>query len=89
MRKGELTREQAIELAGIEIVNKLDYENCDYTNRVQTDGDTDVEFSASIRFIDQEGTQRTLTAYYYQNQGTLDETDFDNLDWEINGYAID
>ena len=89
MRKGNLSREQAIEMAGLELVKKVESTNCDFTNRIQTDGDTAVEFSASINFIDQDGCHRTLTAYYYQDPADLDAVDdLGSLDWEINGYEI-
>jgi len=89
MRHGKLSREQAIELAGIEAVEKVENENCDFTNRLQTDGDDSVEFAASVKFTDAEGVKRTLTAYYYQDQEAVDATeDLSNLNWEIEGYEI-
>jgi hypothetical protein len=61
--------------------------NCDFSNRVQTDGDTAVEFEACVYFTDNEGNKRSLTAYYYQEQEDLDEfEELDALDWEIEGY---
>ena len=89
MRKGNLTREQAIEMVGLELVEKVESMNCDFTNRIQTDGDTAVEFSAGINFIDKDGYRRTLTAYYYQDPRDLDATDdLGSLDWEVSGYEI-
>jgi hypothetical protein len=89
MRKGDLTRDQAINICGIDAVDKLDKLNCDFTNRVQTDGDNAVEFSASIECIDSDGDDCTLIAYYYQDQGKIDGTDdLGSLDWQINGYEI-
>lgn len=91
MRKGNLSREQVIKLVGKSLVNKLDNENCDYTNRVQTDGDEAVEFSASVTFTPLDGIQRTLIAYYYQDPEDLDEIedgDLGVLNWEIEGYEI-
>lgn len=90
MRKGNLTRQQAIEAAGLELVLKLEGMDCDFTNRVQTDGDDDVEFAASITFADNEGNSRSLTAYYYQTPEALATVDNDMgvLDWEIEGYEI-
>jgi flagellar hook protein FlgE len=89
MRKGNLTREQAIEAAGLEAVEKVESMNCDFSNRVQTDGDTAVEFESCVYFIDNEGNKRSLTAYYYQEQEDLDEVeDMGSLDWEINGYEL-
>lgn len=86
MKKGDLTRNQAINICGIDAVNRLDSINCDFTNRAQTDGDNAVEFSASINCTDNNGT---LIAYYYQDQDDIDNTDdLGSLDWEINGYEV-
>ena len=90
MRKRNLNQEQVIKIVGEELVNKLDGLNCDFTNRLQTDNDDSVEFSASVKFTDEEGTERVLTAYYYQKQEELDKyEDLDGLNWEIEGYEID
>ena len=90
MRKGNLTREQAIGIAGIDAVEALDRENCDYTNRVQTDGDTSVEFSASVDYHDRAyDCGAVLTAYYYQEQEDLDGVeDLSLLNWIIEGYEV-
>ena len=89
MRKGNLNREQGIEAAGIKLINKLERENCEFTNRVQTDGDSAVEFSSSVKFIDNEGDERILLAYYYQEQEDLNKVEeLDQLEWEIQGYEI-
>ena len=89
MRKGNLTREQAINICGTDAVESVENENCDYTNRVQTDGDSSVEFSAIINCVDSNGTSCKLIAYYYQNQSDIDNTDdLGVLDWEVNGYEI-
>jgi hypothetical protein len=90
MRKGNLTREEVIELVGLALVEKLEAEECDFTNRLQTDGDEAVEFAASVNFTDSDGMPRALTAYYYQDQDDIDEAgdDLGGLNWEINGYEI-
>jgi len=89
MRKGILTREEAIRVAGSDVVSRLDSENCDFSNRVQTDGDTAVEFSASVEFVDEDGTECCLIAYYYQEQDDLDGVeDLSLLDWDIEGYEV-
>jgi hypothetical protein len=92
MRKGTMTREQAIALVGESEVDRLERENCEPTSRCQTDGDEAVEFSASIITKDTKGEDFTLVAYYYQDQESLDGPDgegvedLSNLDWEINGF---
>lgn len=42
--KGEMNREQAVAMVGEVAVDKVERENCDFTNRVQCDGDTCTEF---------------------------------------------
>ena len=37
--KGEMNREQAVAMVGEVAVDKVERENCDFTNRVQCDGD--------------------------------------------------
>jgi hypothetical protein len=94
MRKGNLTREQAIEIAGLETVLKVESLNCEPTSRLQTDGDESTEWSASVRFdTDEDAYTKTLVAYYYttpEQNKILEEYDGDGsyIDWEINGYEI-
>jgi pyruvate/2-oxoglutarate/acetoin dehydrogenase E1 component len=89
MRKGTLTREQAIQTVGADAVEAVESENFDYTNRVQTDGDDSVEFAAGVRATTIDGDDVTLLAYYYQDQDTLDAAEqLDELDWEIEGYEV-
>lgn len=90
MKKGNLSKEQAIEAAGIEAVEKLSTVDCYPTNRVQCDGDTAVEFKASVHFVDAEGYDMILAAYYYQEDEKLDKCDdLSMLDWAIEGYEIE
>ena len=87
--KGEMTREQAVAAVGEDAVNNVERENCDFTNRVQCDGDTRVEFAASVRCEDTEGNAVTLRAYYYQEKADVDAVDnLDELDWKIEGYEV-
>ena len=89
--KGELNREQAVELVGEAAVYAVESENCDFTNRVQCDGDTRVEFSASVACPDKEGNEVVLTAYYYIEQEDLDNNEDNSLDvfdWKIEGYEV-
>lgn len=89
MRKGSLTKEQAMEIVGGDAVKRIEKVNCDYTNRVQTDGDDAVEFSAFVKCEDKDGTPCTLLAYYYQDAEDLEGVeDLSDLDWEINGYEV-
>ena len=88
MRKGSMGRDEAIKEVGRKIVDRLDSENCDFTNRLQTDGDDAVEFAASLPAVDRDGNDCTLIAYYYQNPEDIDCEDLGSLDWEIEGYEI-
>lgn len=87
--KGTLTREQAVSAVGAAAVETVDRDNCDFTNRCQTDGDDRVEFSASVSCEDTEGYPCTLTAYYYQDADDLvGIEDLSDLTWDISGYEI-
>jgi hypothetical protein len=91
-RQDKLTREQAIELVGIEAVEKVEAENCEPSNRVGFNGacqDDDLtEWSASVKVGD-----RVLTAYYYtdnEQDEAMAENDGDGsaIDWTIDHYSI-
>ena len=87
--KGEMNREQAVAMVGEVAVDKVERENCDFTNHVQCDGDTRTEFAASVRCEDREGNDVTLVAYYYQEQADVDAVEnLDELNWEISGYEV-
>lgn len=87
--KGKLTREQVVAMVGSEAVDKADAKNCDFTNRLQTDGDDRVEFSASVPCEDKDGYESTLTAYYYQCAADLvGVEDLSDLTWTITGYEV-
>jgi len=94
MKKGNLTREQAVAQVGESAVAKVDAENCEFTNRVgfngSVQGDDEVEFSASVACEDKDGYEVSLVAYYYQDADVVDENgeDLSNLDWEIEGYEV-
>lgn len=94
MRKGNLTREQAMEIVGDAAVLKVDDKSCDFTNRVgyngSVQGDDEVEFSAATPCEAQDGTEVVLVAYYYQTATDVDGADGDlgSLDWKIEGYEI-
>jgi hypothetical protein len=90
MKHGNLSREEAIELAGIENVMAVEKMNCEPTSRCQTDGDNDIEYTASMRLPNGD----TLVAYYYMDGDWRDslpeDVDADDLwDWEIHGWEIE
>ena len=82
-----LTKEQAVSACGAENVAKVDGQNCEFTNRVMTDGTA--EFSASNRCTDADGESVTLVAYYYQDADDVDgRDDQSSLDWAVDHYAV-
>ena len=91
MRKGQVSKEQAIAIVGVEAVNAVARENCDFTGRIMDMADDGVEFSASVSAANKDGEDCTLTAYYYPTQGELDGAgdDLSNVNWEIAGYEVD
>jgi len=87
--KGEMTRAQAVAAVGESAVDEVESKGCDFTGRVQCDGDSRVEFSASVRCEDREGYHVTLIAYYYQDQADLDGVDdLGNLEFDVEGYDV-
>lgn len=94
MMKGQLTRAEAIKLAGIIAVDKVEALNCEPTNRVGYNGacqDDDLtEWSASVTLDNGD----VLTAYYYTDNDedeAMGNADGDGsvIDWIIAGYDID
>lgn len=93
MRKGNLTREQAVAIVGEAAVASVENENCDFTNRVGYNGsirgDDEVEFKASASAEDKDGNEVSIVAYYYQDADDVDASDgLDSLNWEIEGYEV-
>ena len=84
----ELTREEVAQLIDREVIEKLYEQHCDFTNRV-IEGD-EVEFASSVDFVDADGIDRKVTAYYYQPKSVVMESeDLSNLDWRVSHYTID
>ena len=94
--KGNLTRQQVIELVGEEAVTELEGENCEPTGRVgyngACQGDDSCEWSASIHCEASDGQGCTLVAYYYtsneEDQEIADAGDGGAIDWQITGYEV-
>ena len=80
-----LTRQEVIAKLGIEMVNAVESENCEYS---YSDTGTAI-FHASVRGIDQEGDNITLIAVYPMEESELyTDKELGDLDWEIEGYEI-
>jgi hypothetical protein len=90
MRHGQLTRDQAIAAVGLRAVDLVDTLNCDFTNRLQTDGDEAIEFSATVSATDRDDSEVRLVAFHYQMPDALAAAgdDLSNCDWAISGYEI-
>jgi len=95
--KGNLSREQAVEIIGEAAVNAAEAKNCEPTNRVGYNGacqnDELCEWSASAPGEDKNGTECSVVVYYYTTNED-DQTMADNngdgsaIDWVISGYEI-
>lgn len=94
MQKGNLTREQAVAIVGEAAVSKAEAANCEPTNRVgyngACQGDAEIEWSASASAEDKDGTDCTVTAYYYTSQEEIDAAgdDLSSVHWTIAGYEV-
>jgi len=94
MRRGKLSIQQAINIAGLDKALAVEEKNCEPTNRLQTDGDPDMEWAASVNFRDCGGNLATLVIYYYtteDDQKYIDDGgDWSDIDWaaRIEGYEI-
>ena len=94
MQKGNLTREEAIAIVGLESVEKAESKNCEPTNRVgyngACQGDDLIEWSAGAAAKDQDGTAVVVTVYYYTTQDEIDAAgdDLGNVNWVIAGYEV-
>lgn len=98
MTKGNLSREQAVEIVGEAAVDAVERENCEPTGRVgyngACQGDEECEWSASVTCKDVSGLDVALTAYYYttnEQDQLMAECDGDGsaIDWTISGYVVE
>jgi hypothetical protein len=94
MRKGNLTRAEAVAIVGEAAVARAEAANCEPTNRVGYNGSIQgedlIEWSGSASAEDTDGTACTVTAYYYTTQDEIDAAgdDLSNVDWNIAGYEV-
>ena len=83
-----MTREEAIETVGLELVEQAERENCECTCRV-TDGtewNGYTEFSASSDL--NENMDRVVVYYYQPTELVLETEDLGSLDWVIDHYEV-
>ena len=94
MQKGNLTRDQAVAIVGEAAVAKAEAANCEPTGRVgyngACQGDDLIEWSTCASAEDKDGTDCTVTAYYYTSQEEIDAAgdDLSNVGWTISGYEV-
>lgn len=86
----KLTREQAIELVGINNVEAVESENCDYDSIDEfgtTQWSSYIELDDPIEFDEWE--YHGIAAYYFVEQEDLDECEqLDEIDWKISYYSL-
>jgi hypothetical protein len=94
MKKGNLTRSEAVAIVGEAAVATAEAENCEPTNRVgyngAIQGEDLIEWSGSASAEDKDGNECTVTAYYYTSQEEIDAAgdDLSNVNWKIYGYEV-
>jgi hypothetical protein len=87
-----MTYTEAINQGYKEQVDEVRVLPVDYSTRTDWPGryPNEVEFCASLRFLDYGGEELTITAYYYQSQDVLTENggELDLLDWDVANYEV-
>lgn len=83
----KLTRNEAIEIAGTELIDAVEEVNCDFTGCV-TDG---TEWTGYTQFsATTENDTHRIVAYYFQDSDLLNDVeDLSDLDWSIDHYEIE
>lgn len=80
-----LTREEAIAEVGEDAVDFVDNIDCQATDRPMENNV--VEYEACVDLT--KSKHDHLTAYYYQDEKDLKNTeDMGNLDWKVHGYIL-
>ena len=92
-----MNREEAIKVAGIEAVEAVEAMNCEPINMAGHNGicqgDADRAWSSEVYFLDADGDEQTLRAYYYLDNEEEDrlakfEWDGSYIDWVIAEYEV-
>ncbi|WP_310628166.1 hypothetical protein [Limnohabitans sp.] len=88
MQKGNLSREQVINIVGAAAVDVAEATEPVQTGRLTNDGT--VEFVARHECTDKDGESVTLCVFWYFSEGAvMAEEDLSNLDWDdISGYDV-
>lgn len=88
-----MTREEAINAVGLELVEQAERDNCDFTCHL-TEGSKWRGYTEFAGFSDYNENMERVVAYYYQPDEVLEEmradgnTDLGGLDWEIDHYEV-
>jgi len=85
-----MTKDQAIQQGYAAQITEVDNVAADFSQRVCPDP-TVIEFTSSHGFFDAAGYEYTITAFYYQDKGTIDalpDGDLGELDWVATNYEI-
>jgi hypothetical protein len=74
---------KAIEICGADVVERVKGLSCDFTGRVIDECYEVTEFSASTKFVDEDGVTRTLEILYLVDNDDLEaaEDDLGRCDW--------
>ncbi len=82
----ELNKEEIVEIAGKELVELAENENCEATSRL-TDG-TPWDGYDEWKGVAENGRHRVTAVYMQDSEATKDQEP-DTLNWEIDFYEID
>jgi len=81
-------RASMVEVFGGKIIDALDKQCPQATNRIMDGVDEIVEFASSVIAINDLGERCILIAYYYQHD-PIEVDDLADLEWEIDDYSYD
>ena len=75
-----MNRKEAIKNTSLELVEKAESENVDFTNRVTGNGHT--EFSASVKFEDEDGEGTLVMLVLVPDEEVDAHEELDQIDWD-------
>lgn len=88
-----MTREEAIKVVGLELVEQAERDDCDFTNHL-TEHSEHRGYTEFAGYSDYNENMERVVAYYYQPNEVLKamqedgNTDLGGLDWEIDHYDV-
>jgi hypothetical protein len=83
-----MTKQEAIDLVGKELVKRVNDMDCDFSGRQQANGSD--EFVAHLSIPDGLDSQfLTISAYYYQDADAVKAAEnLDDLKWSVHHYEV-